>query len=1334
MKLGLRCCPQWQPASLHALVLVVVLLQGMNVQGTTPGAQTTPFTTMSVIGDTTTTLEPTVEPSNKPSTPAVTTPATTTASTTSTITSTTTSTATSTAVATTLPVAFFTHTSRDLTVEVFTNASDPAYRMYMLRGVSLQNPEGSLPSDSIRLNDSLVNYDRLGQYPIQFYTLEYSAMPIRSTVEVVDTTSPVIANEADATFEAYSTTDAQEKAFNVVDNYFPSSELNVGFEVGDDFSVEFDSIGKQFIIQVTASDPARNAQTYNINVTIVDTTPPVIELGTTSYRLPSQPLTLPEYNVYDGRAPTGTITVEHEFDGQEDRTVIMLTATDAFGNKATANHTVIVLSQPRIEFNGTTIEYNKPRPWRVVAEPTWWDDVVVRVLDTRLLDGNVLRCLEQVPKPLSEAQVNVTLPTFGALSELDDVLVNAHDLDSLQVQVSVLLNGTVVSRDTRWLTFMDSVPPKLTILGPTFVLYEGSGPYSDPGVFAVDERSSKFVDVCRLVFFTSELDTSMTCNASQATIDYVGRHGDRETSLSSPSLYLPDTCLVIRYVTTDGLNTVVDHRVIDVQELSIPILTLRGDAEVSLNYGAQFQDPGVLAFDVREGDLENEVAVQWSAPLDTRSPGTYTATYSVTDGDGNHAAPVTRTITVQPFLEPSNPLNIVAIVLEMTLAQFPSTLAMQEAVASLLVGDSSVVLLRIYEAQDPSFVIPLFDSDESAGGEGGEGERKRRQDPEDALEGVSVVELVAISSTGQPLSATFTTTRLNGFQKVGDFPLRGAYLSNQVVFTRQETTVTTTTSTEGSTTSIAATTDSNTGASGSFVEAKMVGIVVGGVVGGTLLIVVVFVIVCNCACCACGERKAALSQDYETLYACATSAEALYANPTFNPSGGPPPPRPAFAAAAAPWAGTTAGPAGQGYMDIEAARRGQADVDDRAYEEPVGANSRHATMYEARLKARAQKQDEGQVADVDRSYEQPVAALSQAASAASNGTARGGESGSGGRHPTMFQPTSTAAAGGDEEHDGDGDYVAPRTRAATLFDQPPPSSTAAGRGDAGDFSMYGGVNPTAHQLVQELALAKQALPTDGSDPFSVYGLDVGKSAAPSSHEADPRDYVVMADSGDFGFGGDGIDDREGDPVLQTQAQSVSEADATPFGFDMYGSSPLAPTPEGRVYEQPHAETPNASEGVYTVDPAGDYEDVGLTNDIDEQPQIQLRRGSSQVTKVVFGTTVTDQFPWYHGLISREEAESRLGVTGRVGAYLVRLRTVKGEQGAQRNTFALSVLTQAPSTFKHHLLTEHRDGCFSFNSQRLTQCTSLPALLETVKLQKVATRVQLGEPCPPASDV
>ena len=91
--------------------------------------------------------------------------------------------------------------------------------------------------------------------------------------------------------------------------------------------------------------------------------------------------------------------------------------------------------------------------------------------------------------------------------------------------------------------------------------------------------------------------------------------------------------------TTTTLTIVVDAVPADT---TAPVITLTGQASMTVAWGASYTDAGATATD----NVDSSVTVTPSGSVNTAVPGTYTITYNATDAANNNATPVTRTVTV----------------------------------------------------------------------------------------------------------------------------------------------------------------------------------------------------------------------------------------------------------------------------------------------------------------------------------------------------------------------------------------------------------------------------------------------------------------------------------------------------------------------------------------------------------------------------------------------------------------------------------------------------------------------------------------------------------------
>lgn len=94
---------------------------------------------------------------------------------------------------------------------------------------------------------------------------------------------------------------------------------------------------------------------------------------------------------------------------------------------------------------------------------------------------------------------------------------------------------------------------------------------------------------------------------------------------------------------SDGELTDTDEVQVIVQDTTPPVIDLVGDSEIVLECGVDtYNEPGATVTDIC--DASTVVAI--SGTVNTSTPGTYTITYTATDGHGNNAVPVERTVRV----------------------------------------------------------------------------------------------------------------------------------------------------------------------------------------------------------------------------------------------------------------------------------------------------------------------------------------------------------------------------------------------------------------------------------------------------------------------------------------------------------------------------------------------------------------------------------------------------------------------------------------------------------------------------------------------------------------
>jgi hypothetical protein len=84
-------------------------------------------------------------------------------------------------------------------------------------------------------------------------------------------------------------------------------------------------------------------------------------------------------------------------------------------------------------------------------------------------------------------------------------------------------------------------------------------------------------------------------------------------------------------------------------DVTIPVITLLGESEISLELGSIYTDAGATAVDNIDGDITSNIVVV--STVDVNNVGTYTVTYNVSDAAGNLAEPVLRQVMVRGIID-----------------------------------------------------------------------------------------------------------------------------------------------------------------------------------------------------------------------------------------------------------------------------------------------------------------------------------------------------------------------------------------------------------------------------------------------------------------------------------------------------------------------------------------------------------------------------------------------------------------------------------------------------------------------------------------------------------
>jgi uncharacterized repeat protein (TIGR01451 family) len=150
-----------------------------------------------------------------------------------------------------------------------------------------------------------------------------------------------------------------------------------------------------------------------------------------------------------------------------------------------------------------------------------------------------------------------------------------------------------------------SGPPTITLNGADQMTIECGSNFTDPGA------------------------TASVCNGSVPV-----------TTSGAVDTHTPGT-YTITYTATSGTESAETHRTVTVEDTAAPVITLNGANPLQVECHTVFTDPGATANDACTGS----VAVTVSGSVDANTPGTYSLTYTATDGS-HPPTVVTRTVNV----------------------------------------------------------------------------------------------------------------------------------------------------------------------------------------------------------------------------------------------------------------------------------------------------------------------------------------------------------------------------------------------------------------------------------------------------------------------------------------------------------------------------------------------------------------------------------------------------------------------------------------------------------------------------------------------------------------
>ena len=193
-------------------------------------------------------------------------------------------------------------------------------------------------------------------------------------------------------------------------------------------------------------------------------------------------------------------------------------------------------------------------------------------------------------------------------------VVDVNKLGDYELKYSVSDAAGNATEKVRRVLVGDTGRPTISLKGESKVTLEAGSEYSDQGAAATDVGDG---DLSEAIKVSGEVDSN------------------------KPGSY------ELKYDVKDssGNEAVTITRTVVVVDTTSPVITLVGEAVVTIEVGSDYEDPGVAAKDSVDGDLTSKVKV--TGKVDVQKVGEYQLKYNVVDASGNKSVELTRRVIVE---------------------------------------------------------------------------------------------------------------------------------------------------------------------------------------------------------------------------------------------------------------------------------------------------------------------------------------------------------------------------------------------------------------------------------------------------------------------------------------------------------------------------------------------------------------------------------------------------------------------------------------------------------------------------------------------------------------
>ena len=462
-----------------------------------------------------------------------------------------------------------------LTIQAGSTYDDPGY--------SCADETDAVGDLRLELNDSGLDVNTPGTYTVIYTCTDLSgniAIAIRG-VEVVaagppeDNNPPTITIIGDDPLTIQAGTTYDDPGYTCTDDTDPAPTVTISGTVNT-------SSPGTYTVTYTCTDSSDNSSTATREVTVVDTTDPVITINGSSELTITAGTTYTEQGAACTDDTDGSlqVTTSGTVDTSNPGTyTVTYACTDSSGNGSTISRTVtVVTAETPIDTTDPVITLNGPSTLTITAGTAYTDQGAACTDDT-----------DPAPTVTISSTVDASAPGTYA------VTYTCTDSSG---------NGSTISRTV---TVVDTTDPVITLNGPSTLTITAGTAYTDQGAACTDDT-----------------DPAPTVTTS-STVD-----------ASAPGTY------AVTYTCTDSSgNGSTISRTVTVVDTTDPVITLNGPSTLTITAGTAYTDQGAACTD----DTDPAPTVTTSSTVDASAPGTYAVTYTCTDSSGNGST-ISRTVTV----------------------------------------------------------------------------------------------------------------------------------------------------------------------------------------------------------------------------------------------------------------------------------------------------------------------------------------------------------------------------------------------------------------------------------------------------------------------------------------------------------------------------------------------------------------------------------------------------------------------------------------------------------------------------------------------------------------